>query len=438
MAAALFLLAAGRSVSELELVFWSLVALAVAFGLIQQSRKANRVWREEASRLGLEVVKGGFLGGRSIEGEFHGFPVRVETFTSNRELHTRVTVDTRDRIPKWIELRAEAAWSGVAKVFTGEDILTGDQEFDAAVNVSGQEPVAAALLGEQTRRSVRRLISSGGGVRQGCLYLEKEGRMSEPGEIRDAVGMLVKFASDLPAGKPAERLLANATSDRIPGVRLQNLRLLDKWFRTEEETRRGAERALSDPEPSIRLLAATLVPAGQGAPVLKGLLEDPAIADDVLRDAVRAAGAAKDASLLAPLYALVPRHDPALAEAVATALGQLGDAEAENALLRLLGRDDVEVKRAAAAALGLVGTIRAVEPLLLLAKGPVAGTARDAVRRIQAKLGDAESGRLSIAEQEAAVGGLSIAAGGSEVTAASEGAGEGNGDAAVPRAPVKC
>jgi hypothetical protein len=97
------------------------------------------------------------------------------------------------------------------------------------------------------------------------------------------------------------------------------------------------------------------------------------------------------------------------------------------------------VKRAAAAALGLVGTVRAVEPLLQLAQESLGETARDAVRRIQARLGgEAEAGRLSVAAQDAAAGGLSIASAGGELSVApGEESGNAEDSAPVPSGRVK-
>ena len=400
--------------------FFIAFALLILFVVIRQFMATNDAWRGEASQLGLRF-SAGVIGKRRIKGEIQGYPVLVETFTSDEETHTRMMLDSRGRIPSGIQLRAEGSWAGVTKVFTGEDILTGDEGFDAAVNVSGPEPIAVAFLGQEARTSVLELLAAGGSVRQGCVRLEFKGAMSGPGEISQAVESLLGLVSDLPPGTVLERLLANATDDPNPGVRLRNLRLLADKFRSEEETKRAAEAVLADPEPAIRLLAATLVRGSQGLAALKALIEEPDISDEVRRDAVRAAGASRDPSLLELLYALVPKRDPALAEAVATALGQLGKAEAETSLLRLMSRESTEVKRAAAAALGLVGTVRAVEPLLQLAAGPLGETARDAVRRIQARLGgDAQAGRLSVAAQDAAAGGLSIAAEGGELSVAED------------------
>jgi HEAT repeat protein len=398
------------------LIAFLLLALFVG---IRQVIATNDAWREEASQLGLHFTMGGVFRTRRIEGKIQGYPVLVEIFAKDGTTCTRMTLDSRGRIPSGIELRAEGSW--VTKVFTGEDILTGDEAFDAAVNVSGPEPIAVAFLGQEARTSVSELLAAGGSVRQGCIHLESKGAMSGEGDIRWAAELLLGLVSVLPGGTMLEHVLANATGDGNPGVRLRNLKLLAEKFRSEEETKRAALAALADPEPAIRLFAATFVKGGQGLAVLKELLENAAVPDDVRVDAVRAAGASRDPALLELLYALVPKRDPALAAAVATALGQLGKAEAETSLLRLMSRESTEVKRAAAAALGLLGTVRAVEPLLQLAAGPLGETARDAVRRIQARLGgDAQAGRLSVAAQDAAAGGLSIAAEGGELSVAED------------------
>jgi len=69
--------------------------------------------------------------------------------------------------------------------------------------------------------------------------------------------------------------------------------------------------------------------------------------------------------------------------------------------------------RAAAAvieSLGRIGSIRAVEPLAALAeRGSLQSEARDAMRRIQARLGDVEAGRVSLVEDRGPEGALSLA-----------------------------
>jgi HEAT repeat protein len=183
------------------------------------------------------------------------------------------------------------------------------------------------------------------------------------------------------------------------------------------EMKAAAEVALGDADASVRLLGATLVRGERGKAVLRGLLAEK-LDEALLVQAVRTAAATGDASFCDAVLALAPRTEPALAEAVANALGKIGDAKMESALLRLLNRPDLAVKRAAAAALGLVGTVRAVEPLLFEEQGELGHSARDAVRRIQARLVDADAGRVSLAPQQSGSGALSIAPEGGELSEA--------------------
>jgi HEAT repeat protein len=131
------------------------------------------------------------------------------------------------------------------------------------------------------------------------------------------------------------------------------------------------------------------------------------------RVAVAAIARAKDAALLDRIAALAENARPDLAETIAEALGSLRDPRAEPALLRLLLHESDSVRRAAAAALGQAGTIRAVQSLLPLTEEVFAiglkTTAREAIVRIQQRLGDAEAGRLSLVAEAPAEGGVSIA-----------------------------
>jgi hypothetical protein len=71
-------------------------------------------------------------------------------------------------------------------------------------------------------------------------------------------------------------------------------------------------------------------------------------------------------------------------------------------------------------ALAQLGTARAVEPLLKVVGGYLIKTgARDAIRRIQRRLGDVDAGRLSIVESADGSGSLSLApdAGGLSIAA---------------------
>jgi len=135
--------------------------------------------------------------------------------------------------------------------------------------------------------------------------------------------------------------------------------------------------------------------------------------EGLLEVAVTVAGEARDRSTLVRICGLAQTNAPRLAEAVAVALGRLGDSRAEPSLLNLLVHESTEAGLAAARALGEVGTIQAIEPLMSLAEGTRArgalkAAARDAIRKIQGRTGNAGAGRLAVVGWDDAEAGLSL------------------------------
>ncbi|HEY3450723.1 MAG TPA: hypothetical protein VGK67_30480 [Myxococcales bacterium] len=74
------------------------------------------------------------------------------------------------------------------------------------------------------------------------------------------------------------------------------------------------------------------------------------------------------------------------------------------------GPDSDEVRLEVIAALARMGSVHSVEPLLALEGKAVKGAARDAARAIQARLGDADAGRLSVVDACAGEGAVSLEA----------------------------
>jgi hypothetical protein len=129
--------------------------------------------------------------------------------------------------------------------------------------------------------------------------------------------------------------------------------------------------------------------------------------------AVKAAGSAKDVAPLLARPELAITTEAELGLALAEVLGDRGGAAAEPMLLNLLKADALEVKVASAKALGQVGTVRSVEPLLpftqgLFADGALKDAARAAIRGIQSRLGEAQSGGLSVVDERVGEGALSL------------------------------
>jgi hypothetical protein len=81
--------------------------------------------------------------------------------------------------------------------------------------------------------------------------------------------------------------------------------------------------------------------------------------------------------------------------------------------VQLLADDSSHVQQASAQALGAFGSVAAVEHLLPLARGlfdsQLRQAARSAVSTIQARMGDVEAGRVSLAEPQALEGAVALA-----------------------------
>ena len=111
--------------------------------------------------------------------------------------------------------------------------------------------------------------------------------------------------------------------------------------------------------------------------------------------------------------------------AAATAAGYLDDRESEAELLTLLSDPTSRVRQAAAFALGLVGGAEALRRLRVLTYAEdgqtrlVIKTAEEACDMIVSRLEGGSLGQLSVAEEDAAEGGLTVASG-DEVGALSE------------------
>jgi HEAT repeat protein len=129
---------------------------------------------------------------------------------------------------------------------------------------------------------------------------------------------------------------------------------------------------------------------------------------------IEGAGLHGQASVLERLLGRLDQLDDQTAVSFAHTVDRIGSPEAEPGLLSLLGRASDAVRTAAAGALARVGTVRAVEPLLALTSGLLTApslkrAAREAVERIQGRLGDAEAGRLSLVVPAEEAGSLSLA-----------------------------
>lgn len=361
-----------------------------------------------ARRLGLDLSPTGKAGGWLLKGRLKGFTVEVWSNEDARQGTRTVRLMV----------------SGKALPSTEVRELTEEKHLAAALRLPGESP---AWLSHRQVDWV------------------KGDAPASAGELVDWVEAVVA-AAEAVSRLPVARLLAErAKADPDPEVRKRCLSALVEEYPDAAEASEALAFGLADESPQVRLAAAgwacRLGQAEKGTAVLERLLEDrdewPQLRSralealvgrlpaDRLREALDSAtrGPAALAQRAVQLAlqsgepSLLPRvrdlagspiTDDGLAVALVRYLGRFGEAGDEPSLLKLLSEPSEEIRLAVIDELRRTGTVRCVEPLLALQPVAVRDKARDAVRAIQARLGDADAGRLSVVDTTASEGAVSV------------------------------
>jgi HEAT repeat protein len=276
----------------------------------------------------------------------------------------------------------------------------------------------------------------------GRYYLDGEHKL--PKVLRAALELAARLSrpEDLP-----KHLAERIPTEPEARVRLKLLLTLLREFPEEAAARRAALAARDDPDAEVRLRAGIAL-GPEGRDVLVGVASGEGAEDATTARAVAALGDSltlaqateflkkalrtqRDATARTCLAALGRQGGPEaiqtlkqvlavesgtrrsagrpLAIDAAAALADTGDPSVEPALLAALRSPTTLVAIAAAQALGHVGTVAAVVPLreAEARDASLRSPARQAVAEIQARLGGAAPGQLSLSEGES--GQLSIA-----------------------------
>lgn len=412
-------------------------------------------WDRIASRLGLRRHPGHRLDRRFLTGTVDGADVWVEEL-ERRSGVVQITVEDPA-----IDARVTFRRRDVLRTLIGADgneaVETGDPGFDDQCVVEGPEATARALLDMECRSRLRRFV----GELKGSF--DTHAMRVDSRDIGDVVAVVPDLLALARALRPpddgvAARLARNATRDVEAGVRLRCLGTLQRRFAADPRTTEATRRALRDQHPRVRLLAASALgaEATEAVDVIAAVAAGDCIDEEVRVEAIgiladrgsleRAAQAIRKALTAASVSVRLAAIDAAtrlghrealprllemarasadedVAAAAIDAVMALGDARAEAVLVPLLGSGPTPVKTAVARTLGAVGTVRSVEPLLahtegLFTDGELKRAARDAVARIQARLGPAQRGSLALAPSGTDEGALSLAGDGGTLSLA--------------------
>jgi HEAT repeat protein len=461
-----------------------LMATLILSRVQKKDEQIDASWRAAADRLDGWFRLSRFFRRRSILLERDGLRVRAATRRpwagARSRIGTRVTVTgtritvtetplhriPRSVFPLYLSLRRHrSSVEEVPRIAIGPDIAVGDERFDTAVDVRGERTSVLAVLDDETRARVLVRVGLEGGVVENDEVRWEGDEVVDGQRLEEIVRDLLALVTGLrdPRAEIPARLARNAAEDPVAGVRVANLRALQRESAEFALARSVSQAALEDEAPAVRLAAAQflgkegvqtlrdlvesgpLIDAGvrldalrllvrrapretvlplldrilddlpnpeQGRTVIDGrVVEGPQLL--VWRQAASACGALQHAGATARLIAALGRLDPPSANVVAEALGAIGDPAAEPALIGILGSEDTDAAVAAAHALGRIGSAAAVEPLLARVDGALTDrilrdVAREAVEAIQARLRGAEAGQLGLAEAANMQGQLAI------------------------------
>jgi hypothetical protein len=370
--------------------------------------------------------------------------------------HTVVQLEGRGSIPTELTLEWTKSGGGGART-----VWTGDEAFDAEVSVSGPALTALAVLSFEARARLREVMSVGRAalVINGDVRLRTHRPVRTLRRLEEYVEAALAVAAWMGALEPVaeggdaasglvERVVRNARVEPVEAVRWRMLNALEPHFSHSEGARRLLWRTAQDASPRIRLYSAERLGA-DGLAGAESVLADPGataeqrrVAAELMlqwssaseglayswewldhgvqgvRDvAVRFLAGVEGERALARVLSERGAHDPA-------ALSLLRSLKAatpalETHLLALLAVRHVprgapmaeEIAEVAARRLEEVGSRAAVAPLLARSEGAgrrLRGAIRSAVAAIQARLGDADAGRLSLASRDDGAGGLSL------------------------------
>ena len=340
------------------------------------------------------------------------------------------------------------------------DVKINDPEFDAAVVVRGSEASIRALLGHETRRALRVMLSGQlrfqadagtevlsvvGQVKASGLQLTvpRDGRdlfadVKHPGLPPTALCPVIDLAERLVRPEDlAQRIADNTVSEPIAAIRIGNLKVLAREFSDHQATRAALVAALDDPADEVRLEAAKAV-GDDGVRTLMRIAVAAASQDARASEAIAALGdrftsrharwalrraiparrrlvvkaclerlvTVDDARTLSAVAAALWSEDDEVALEASRALAEAGAPGFEETVIAALEHRLNDVQLQAVAALGRIGSVEAVAPLVDWANRHaldrwVRGDARQAIARIQSRLPGGSPGQLSIAGTEA-------------------------------------
>jgi len=386
--AALFFFGTGTTLGIALALLWIMLVWAL-YSSDRRERVKYRVMAETARRLGFSGSEDFIAGVR----DGHRVEIRVADLPENEMAGPEIVVgDPRGKgfLPSYLPLPFEP------------------DPNDARVLAALDAPTRNALPQTHGRKESCRIV-------QGRLILSLPPGKLTAARLLEGVDEALLLASRL-SGSSADiraRLARTAREDPSLDVRLSNLEALAAGSPSLPLTCETLRALRDDPAPEMRLLAASLS-GEKGFDVLAAALRSSTFGPDLEARALAHVVADFPVERIRQLVdeLLVQGPDERRA-ALLRAIGEAADATWEDLALTWLAAEAPEVRHAAIRALGSVGSktsigalreIERYEPLELLQSA-----ATEAVAKIQARLGGAAAGQVSLMDDGSPAGRVVLA-----------------------------
>ena len=381
--------------------------------------KEDEFFQEVATSLRLTYDKGGFWDPARITGSIDGCTIEIRKINRNKKDFFETTARKGAEIPSYINIGRETGFTKMQRMMGIKDIETGDPDFDDEIQLQAIYPQSlVAMLDDQTRKAILILASQSEffNVINSAVTAAVQKKMdSAPltvvGLAKYVVAVTVALAN---TESLVERFSKNIESDPLPRVRINNIRAL-----TSHSTDKAAidiilKKALDNSCLDVQVEAAKYL-GKEGLEHLVHLLVSRGnnLKSYLLIDIVKILTEKRFTKSIPVLQQLYPHQGNEIRKNILRAFAVFGDTSLHSFLLVELEKNNPDFLEVLIDALGTCGEVDAVEKLYVIGNDRFnpffRSRVKDAIARIQSRLGKVEKGWLSVSQLQEADGALSMA-----------------------------
>jgi hypothetical protein len=222
------------------------IAVFVIWNNYKVGQRHNR-WVERFKELeqlpGWEAPNTNEAGRFGYQVGFEGLVIELDWFKHSERFFLRA----RYQLASTTDLAMDVQYNfGLLDRIIGPDEQLGDESFDGAVEIEGDEVQVTALLTSRAREAMQGAVADGVTIKEGCFELVEETSVAMLARAQEVVARVGRPALVLSGGgsSPLERLRENLEQEMLPGVRARNLGMLLLHYPEEEVTKRSLQAEL--------------------------------------------------------------------------------------------------------------------------------------------------------------------------------------------------